>query len=174
AAEAAQKKLRVALDAGQVPAAADAQEADRTQAAVIERLGRVLEAMGKIASVRELLAAITQIRDKAREAAQLLERMRDARGKEDLDFVTAPPKLSAGPVTVARGQKVTVTVQFDKPATTSLKLSVTAPPDSSLKVPAQVSVPLRAKQATFELTAGDKTGEFTLQVAPNRGQPIEV
>jgi hypothetical protein len=174
AAEAAQRKLRAALDAAQVPSAADAEEALRTQSEVIDRLSRVLEAMGKIASVRELLSALTQIRDKAREAATILERIKEQAGDDVLGEALKPSKLSAAPVSVAKGQKVTVTVQFDKATPTTLKLTLTPAAGSDLKVPPEVSVPVRAKQATFEVNSGSQTGDFIIKVTPSKGSPIEV
>jgi hypothetical protein len=67
-----------------------------------------------------------------------------------------------------------VTIMFDKATPTTIKLALAAPAGSDLKVPIEITAAVRSKQATFDLTAGSKEGEYAIKVTPSKGTPIEV
>ena len=91
-----------------------------------------------------------------------------------LDDLLVTPKLSAAAVSVARGQKVTVSILLDKAALKTMTLELSAPADSELRVPKTATVEKGTTKASFEVTGGSKTGEFAVRVKPGEGPPIEL
>ena len=60
---------------------------------------------------------------------------------------------------------------FDKG---ELKVRVEPAEGSELRGPGELSVADDKNEVAYELTAGQKAGEFTVQVIPSVGSPVEV
>jgi hypothetical protein len=165
-AEQAIDAFRQPLDMAQQPAAPLPAEALQRTDELLSKLEAVLSAMDEVISIQRLQEMLAKIKDgMSRDVDSGLQEI-----KQIIDESVAAEfgevDLFVEPVTLGPGQKATVRVgldRFEYPSAVTIKLET--PADSGLKVPAQVVAPRNSKEVTFEITAGSKSGNYTLKLS---------
>lgn len=138
-------------------------------------LRNILDRMGQVLGVSRLAKQLTElISAKILIQAKLTDMLKK---REDIEldrfgFIT----LKGSPVELAKGEKRVLLIQIERDQVDGeLELRLEAPKDSGLTLPASVIVPRLSTQASFEVSAGDKTGEFGIPIAVlnTDGEPVK-
>ena len=91
------------------------------------------------------------------------------------DFL--PPRAPIPAIELSKGEKRLVKQPLDwgiYSGDAPYTVRFTAPDDSGLKVLSEVRVPDDKNDVEYEITAGDKTGEFKVTLKPSVGEPTVV
>ncbi|MCZ2343687.1 MAG: hypothetical protein LC104_18115 [Bacteroidales bacterium] len=160
------------LAAGQRPETVLIQNAQSAISALIQRLKAVREKLGDVVSINKLRDELRRIIEDQKSVSQALDRSK----RRIVDNLFNPQLLPVPPITLAKGEKKTLTQPVDWKifADDSLQVKVEASAGSDLKVPAVLKVSADNDSFTYDVTAGQKTGEFTMTLTPSVGAPLTV
>jgi len=137
---------------------------------LIAELRKVREKQGDVVNINKLRDDLRKIIEDQQQVSTALERI-----KKGIISSLFNPKLLPGPALVlAKGEKRTITQQINWNAYVegSLTIKLQAQPGSDLQLPAQVIAQDDRDDFSFELTAGQKAGEFTITLTPAVGEPL--
>lgn len=140
--------------------------------ALIARLESVRSSLGDAISINKLREDLRAILDRQRQLSQGLKRIQ----AQIIENLFAPKILPVPAITMAKQEKKTVThvVDWNVFEDGEFKVKLEAPEASGLKLPAEVVVTDDKDEFDYELTAGDKPGEYTIRLVPSVGEPVMV
>jgi hypothetical protein len=171
-AEDALAAFRDPLLAGARPEEPLTQNARSALAQLIAALQAIRNRLGESISVNKLRDDLRKIIENQKQVSRALDGLR----KSQIESLFSPKIKPAEPVALARGGKATVRHAidwnvFDKG---EIKVRIEPPAGSGITGPGEVTVKDDRNDFQYELTAGDKPGEFAVRLIPSVGEPVEV
>jgi hypothetical protein len=163
---------RAPLLAGARPDDPLTQNARSTIAQLIAALQAIRNRLGESISVNKLRDDLRKIIENQKQVSRALEGLRESQIKS----LFSPKIRPVEPVALARGEKKAVRHAidwnvFDKGEIT---VRVEPAPGSGITGPGEVTVKDDRNDFEYELTAGDKSGEYTVRLIPSVGDAVEV
>jgi hypothetical protein len=164
--------VQTQLAAGTRPETVSVQNAQTALNTLILRLKAVREKLGDVVSINKLRDELRRIIEDQKSVSQALDRSK----RRIVDNLFNPQLLPTNPVTLKKGEKKSITQAVDWKifADDSLQVKVQASAGSDLQVPAVLKVSADNDSFSFEITAGQKTGEFSITLTPSVGAPLTV
>lgn len=164
--------VQSALAANTRPETVAVQNAQTALNTLIQRLKEVREKLGDVVSINKLRDELRRIIEDQKSVSQALDRTK----RRIVDNLFNPQLLPIPAVTLTKGEKKTLTQPVDWKifADDSLQVKVEASVGSDLKVPTVLKVSADNDSFTYDITAGQKTGEFSITLTPSVGAPLTV
>lgn len=171
-AEDALAAFRDPLLAGARPDEPLTQNARSALAQLIAALQAIRNRLGESISVNKLREDLRKIIENQKQVTRSLDGLR----KSQIESLFSPKIKPAEPVALARGEKKAIRHAidwnvFDKG---EIKVRVEPPADSGITGPGEVTVKDDRNDFQYELTAGDRPGDYTVRVIPSVGEAVEV
>jgi hypothetical protein len=164
--------FRDPLAAGVRPDDAAMTAARANLATLILALESIRARMGESLSVAKLRDDLRKIIEQQKVVSTALEGIK----KVVIDRLFAPQILPAPPVVLARGEKKSVkhAINWNVYDKGELKVRIEPPSGSNITAPGELTVKDDRNDFEYELTAGDKPGDYVVKVIPSAGEPVEV
>ncbi|HET6573561.1 MAG TPA: hypothetical protein VFG68_08165 [Fimbriiglobus sp.] len=139
---------------------------------LIAALQAIRNRLGESININKLREALQKIIKDQKLVAEAVRRLRD----HAITSLFAPKVLPVGPVVLARGETKAIihAVEWNVFEGDGIKVRVEPQPGSAITGPGEVTVSADRNDFRYELTAGDKPGEYTVRLIPSVGEPIEV
>ena len=182
-AEEAHAAFRKALEDRHAPEPPLIQESRQRQEELYQHLKYTLDLMGQLDLINKLQIRLADI---AAKQAGLLEMTRSVKLDEEDLLLDKLGRLEpqVEPIEVNRGEKIIVSVTLGRGVKEDradqligrLRVKLTSTTDGAVLVPSVVQQPRLADKLQFELTGGDKVGDFVVQLVPTniRDQAVEM
>ena len=170
-AEMAVGALQAPLNESRKPDFATMDATQKNVKALVDRLQKIRDELGEsltLAKLRDGIQAILKRQQDVRLSLKELDE--DLKGK-----LFKPDVRPAGPVALGKGEskKVKHAIDWKLYDKDDLVIRFLAS-DPSLKVPTEVKIPADQLDFEYEVTAGQKAGDFTVTVMPVVGKPVVV
>jgi hypothetical protein len=172
AAEDALAAYRDPLLAGARPEDPVTQTARSNLAQLIFKLQEIRNQLGETISVSKLRDDLRKIIEQQKLVSAALKRLHEKLVVE----LFAPKIRPVAPVVLNRGEKRIVRHAIDWNVFEGDEIKVRVEPQSGSNItgPGEVTAKADRNDFQYELTAGDKPGEYTVKLIPSVGEPIEV
>lgn len=141
-------------------------------AEVLRQLTAIRDKLGEVLSINKLRDQAQLVLNNQRQVRSVLKRIvADATERLNLPVIQPIPVVE-----VTRGRKKLVKQPLDWGTFSGdvYKVRFEATPDGGLRVPGEQQVADDKNEIEYEITAGDKAGEFPVKVIPSVGQPVTV
>ncbi len=172
AAEDALAAFRDPLVAGARPEDPVTQTARSNLALLISALQAVRNRLGEAISVSKLRDDLRKIIEQQKLVSSALKRLHEKLVVE----LFAPKIRPAAPIVLNRGEKRTIrhAIEWNVFEGDEIKVRIEPQSGSNITGPGEVAVKADKNEFRYELTAGDKPGEYTVKLIPSVGEPVEV
>ncbi|WP_149108949.1 mitotic spindle assembly checkpoint protein MAD1 [Limnoglobus roseus] len=139
---------------------------------LISQVQALRDKLGEAISLSKIRGELERLVTQQQQSGKILENIQ----KNVLERLRMPVIATIPTVELAQGEKKTVKnplnwLAFDGNV---YKVKFEAPAGGEVKVPAEVTVADDKDVVEYELTAGNKSGEYTIKLVPSVGNPIEV
>jgi hypothetical protein len=163
--------FRDPLLAGVRPDDALLQNARSNLAQLIAALQAIRNRLGESLSVNKLRDDLRKIIDNQKSVAQALDGIR----KRQIESLFSPKIKPGAPIALARGEKKAVRHAIEWNVFDKGQILVRVEPQagSGITGPGEVTVKDDRNDFQYELTAGDKPGDYTVRLIPSVGEPVE-
>lgn len=172
AAEDTHKGFLTALLEGRRPDEALINKDQADLQSLISQVQALRDKLGEAISLSKIRGELERLVNNEIERGRVLERFK----AEALERLRRPVIATIPTVELARGEKKAVKnplnwLAFDG---SSYKVRFEGPAGGEVKVPTEVTVPDDKDAVEYEVTAGNKPGEYTIKLVPSVGTPVEV
>lgn len=170
-AEMALGALQAPLNESRKPDAATMAAANGSIRELVERLQEIRNACGESLNIAKLRDKIQAILKRQQDVKLMLDQV----AKDIREALFRPDVRPAGPVALGKGEtrKVKHAIDWKLYDKDDLVIRFQAS-DSSVKVPEAVTIPADQLDFEYEITAGQKAGDFTVTVIPAAGKAVVV
>jgi hypothetical protein len=173
--EARTAELQTTMAEKRTPSKQLADQAVQEMSQLLAKLQAIIDAMGIVFDRQQAIEILVRMRKGVGQSRAMLETLRNLSGLEFEDFTRPVVRALPTQLTLSPGKATRVTFQrIDRDAGKEIALRLQVPADSGLKVPATAVIAKGATEVSFEVTAGPKTGDFSLQAVPREGAPVRV
>jgi hypothetical protein len=141
-------------------------------ALLISALQAIRNRLGESISVNKLRDDLRKIIENQRLVSAALDGIK----RRVIESLFAPEIRPVAAIALARGEKKTVrhAVNWNVYDKDDLAVRVEPQPGSGITGPGEITVSADLNEFEYELTAGDKPGDYTVRVIPAVGNPVEV
>ncbi|MFL5342228.1 MAG: hypothetical protein ACJ8F7_18940 [Gemmataceae bacterium] len=180
-AEEAHAAFRKALEERHAPDPPQIQESRQRQEELFQHLKYTLDLMGQLDLLNKLQIKLADVAEKQ---ARLLIMTRDVKQDEEDLLLDKLGQLEpkAEPVEVNRGEKRIVSVDLGRGVKQDradqligrLRVKLSCATEGAVLLPAVAHVPRLAESLQFEITGGDKVGDYVIQILPTNIRDVPV